>query len=201
MADLITSQDVLNLGPPFSTVFANLPTDEQAALISTASAAVEDFCRRKFTQTTYTETYDGSGIGRIWLRQKPVIAVSAVLINGDALENTYESAWHFNADTGELTRSDGQDDIRFVPWFPRGAGNIQVTYAAGYLDIPLPVKRATILTVRYIYQLGQRTWLEKSESIGDYSYTLMEPVWLFMRPLPPYITGLLANYVQDDGPL
>jgi hypothetical protein len=199
MADLITAAQVLQTGTPFAKIFAALPAAEQAALVTDASADVEEVCRRTFAQQTYDETYDGSGTARIWLRQKPVVAVSAVYINGDALDNTFLSAWSFDRDTGELARGDGQDDERFAPWFPRGRRNIRVVYAAGYLTVPRTVQRAVIFTVQYLWQRGVRNGLYKSESIGKYSYELVEP--LPGQLLPGYMMQLLNNYVQDDGPL
>jgi hypothetical protein len=200
VSDLITIGQVTQIGPPFAAVFAGLPAAEQQALVSDASAVVEDWCRRIFAQQTYTETYDGEGLPRIWLRQRPVLAVAAVLVNGDALDNTYLSAWMFNGDTGMLIRGNGLDDDRFPAWFPRGSRNIQVTYSAGYLTVPRPVQRATILAVRYLYEMGRRTWFALSETIGDYSYT-QAALPTMTYALPPAITGLLAPYVQDDGPL
>jgi hypothetical protein len=179
--------------------FAKLVAQEQADLIADASAAVQQWCRRQILEQTYTETYDGTGLGRIWLNVRPVIAVAAVLINGDPVDNTYGTAWYFKADTGELGRGSGQDDRRFQAWFPRGSRNIQVTYAAGYQTVPNSVKRATIFVVRWLYDSGRQSWAMSSETIGDYSYTL-NPM-LANAPLPPPAISLLTPYVQDDGPL
>ncbi len=179
--------------------FSGLPQQEQTDLIADASAAVQNWCRRNFGQLTYTEQYDGSGLGRIWLAQRPVLAVAQVLVNGDALDNTYGTAFYFVPETGELGRGSGQDDRRFQAWFPKGSRNIQVTYSAGYLDIPSPVKRATIITCRWLYDSARIDYVTQSESIGDYSYT-QNPLVTGMF-LPPAAVALLAPYVQDDGPL
>lgn len=199
MADLITQDQIAAIGKPFGPVYSALADSERAALITDASAAVESFCRRTFGQQSYVETYDGRNLPRVWLRQLPVIAVAAVSVNGEVLDNTYGDAWSFDSGTGELRRGSGHDDVRFAAWFPAGRGNVQVTYTAGYLEIPPAVQRATILTVRYLYELGRKDWLAQSESIGDYSYTLAQTA-LTGAMLPPHVAGLLADWVYDDGP-
>ncbi len=176
--------------------FATLPQQEQTDLICDASLAVQNYVRRNLLQQTFDEFYDGTNLPRIWLRVRPVIAVTAVLINGDALDNTYQSAWYFNPDTGELGRGDGQDDKRFPPWFPTGSCNIEVVYAAGYATVPGPVKRATIMTIHWLYDAGRRSWLYASERIGDYQYTVNTDIDLMI--LPPSAAALLTAYVQDD---
>jgi hypothetical protein len=188
--------DVVDAWPSFTAV----PASRQASLIQRASTRVINHCRRPgFLQNSFDEFHDGRNLPRIWLRQRPVIAVSNVIINGDALDNTFGSGWHFRGDTGELIRGNGQDDTRFVPWFPAGQQNIEVVYSAGFVAVPDPVVEAACWTVKWMYDQGKISGVFRSESIGDYSYTLSDKN--LDQDLPPHIAAMLVDYVQDDGPL
>src|SRR5438309_9707461 len=49
-----------------------------AQLISSASKAVQRYCRRDFVQTAYDELYNGNGNRRLHLRQYPLVSVQSV---------------------------------------------------------------------------------------------------------------------------
>ncbi|GIW79439.1 MAG: hypothetical protein KatS3mg105_1246 [Gemmatales bacterium] len=74
MADLITL-DRARQNLPAST---NDDEPVIATLITSASRAVERFCRRVFVATPFDETYDGTGETRLYLRQFPVIRIDRV---------------------------------------------------------------------------------------------------------------------------
>ncbi len=196
MADelLCTAQNVSDAW----AAFGSLPVGEQTQLIATASQHIINFCRRPFfAQHMETEYLDGKNQSHLWLSLKPVISVAAVSINGEPLDNTAGDAWTFVPGTGKLLRGTGKQDDRFARSWPSGTGNIAVTYWAGFATVPDPVVRAAIMTVRWIYEQGKRPGIYASESIGDYSYSLNQT--FLKMPLPDYIAGLLANYVQDDA--
>lgn len=175
--------------------FAALDSSEQSALVSAAMASVESYCRRSFELGTVTETFSGRNSPRIWLSVRPVISVSAVTINGDALDNSQGDAWVFDAGRGELVRGNGQDAARFSGWFPRGTDNVSVTYSGGYATVPGPVVRAGIIIARWLSEASRNAGLYSQERIGDYSYVLNTALG---GTLPPGAAGLLAPYVQDD---
>jgi hypothetical protein len=62
----------------------NLPsvtTADDAAIntmISSASRAIQRYCRRDFTSTSYDELYNGNGDRRLMLRQYPLLGVQSV---------------------------------------------------------------------------------------------------------------------------
>jgi hypothetical protein len=179
--------------------FGKLPQQEQADLIADASEAVRNYVRRPLLERTYVETYDGTGLGRIRLRKLPVTAIGGVVVNGEALDNATGDGWSFDRETGELRRGDGRDDVRFAPWFPKGRGNIEVTYSAGYQQVPGPVKRATILTMRWLREAVLISLFAQSESIGNYSYTRgVGTQFLAVAGLPAFAASLLEPYVIDD---
>jgi hypothetical protein len=188
--------DVLGAWPAYGL----LPATEQTSLINTASQKILNFCRRSyFTQQSVIETLDGTNLSRVWLSQRPVITVATVTINGTALDNTYGDAWTFKPSTGELLRGDGEDDSRFVPWFPKGKQNVVVQYWAGFTTVPDPIIRATIWAVRWLHEQSKISGVFSAERIGDYSYNLNASAQ--SMTLPTHIAGLCADYVQDDGPI
>jgi hypothetical protein len=194
---LCQPSDVLAAWPQFG----QLPGPEQTALIEAASTEIINFCRRPgFVQATYDEFYDGPQGPRLWLKQVPVLQVAAVQVNGTALDNTLGSAWHFKASTGELIRGRGSDFVRFGAYWPAGQGNIEVVYSAGFTEYPEDLVRAAILMVRWLHSITKRPMIYDSESIGDYSFKLIDARLLFSA-IPGYIQALLNPYAIDDGPM
>src|SRR5262249_45316240 len=59
-----------------SAVAADDPTIN--LLITSASKAIQKYCRRDFTSTSYDELYNGNGNRRLVLRQYPLISVQSV---------------------------------------------------------------------------------------------------------------------------
>src|SRR4051794_7015573 len=126
MADLIAAADVTAAVPALAA------SPDLADLIADASAAVEDYCGREFQGVAAaTETYDGTGLARLFLARRPVVAVTAVAIDGTALDNTDGQAWSSDPDTGELRRGPGHSDVAFPARFPAGLRNVSVAYSAG----------------------------------------------------------------------
>lgn len=191
MADLVTSSQVLAAWPGF----AKLDSGEQSALVTQASRAVEEWCKRTFAVATYTDYLNGKNRSRVWLRNLPVISITSVTANGTLIDNTGGNAYLFVPETGALIRGTNMDDPQQGPWWPWGTRNIVVVYSAGYASVPDTVQRATILTIKNLYEvLKTSVGPVQSEKIGDYQYTLATPSY---QAVPPIAAGLLANYVLD----
>lgn len=189
--DLVTTAEVASSWPGFS----KLPATEQAALISEASQAIEDYCRRSFGSGVVTETQDGSGWGRIWLRRRPVISVTSVTVNQTAYTNSGGTDWQVNLRTGELVRGSGLSDSRFASPFPRGTNNVVIIYTYGFAAVPSPVKRACRIVIRQMSEATKVAGVYTSERIGDYQYQL-DPTRQYA--IPDAALRLLASYVVDD---
>lgn len=179
--------------------FANLSASAQARKINAASREADKFCRRPFgfSQQSVTETFSGRNNARLYLRLRPVITVSAVTVNQCPLDNTYGDAWTFTPDTGLLVRGQGLDDTRFVPWWPSGEANIQVTYWGGYAAYPDDLVMGTAYMVRYLHEQGRVPGVYASESIGGWSGTL-NPRALEMT-VPPHVAARWAEFVIEDA--
>jgi hypothetical protein len=99
--------------------------DLQIGMLLSAEAIVENYLGYNPVETIYTEFFDGSGRGVLRLRARPVRAVTLVEANGvprDPLEFCFDGRTEF------LTWKNGV--------FPEGAGNVKVTYVAGYNNTP-----------------------------------------------------------------
>lgn len=143
-------------------------------LITAASAAVETYTARKFTQDSYTELYDGTGLPHLVLRQAPVASVTSVKLDGQELPADDYAVY---GQTGVLRRKTG--------YWPEGVQNIEVSYTAGYASVPPDVEQAAILLVAAWYKTD----------ISDFSNLLSEAGGV-IRPeaMPSRVRALLEPY-------
>ncbi len=186
MADLITASDVAAV-PELSALSGRA---DLASMISAASELVEAWTGRPLTRTSAAEAYDGTGKPRLWLRRTPVASVASVVIEGTALDNTDGKAWTLDGQTGRLVLGDGRDDPALGPTWPRGSGNIVVTYTGGPSPTPERAKRACLALLKTAVDVVRRSGAYQAESIGDYSYTLAD---LGSGAAPPAVAVWLAG--------
>lgn len=156
--------------------------------IAEAEAGVKTFLRgRNLARTTYTnEYYDGPGRQTLILRQRPVTSVSDVRVDQNGRSGQASGAFSSNsvwtAGTDYFVRRQTEDEanpgeliaVRFGLW-PRGIGNIRVTYVAGYQNqnMPKDVQLAVHLLVSRIAEDAEHGRPVMSERLGSYSYTLL----------------------------
>jgi len=167
MPDLVTAAEVADAWPAFGSV----PSYQQPGLIRDASAIIAAAVGVDFVPTSYVERIDGRNLPRIWLAHRPVLSVSSVAVSGEVLA---PADYTLDPGAGELLRGDGSYEPRFAQMWPSGRRNIEVSYQAGYATVPDDVKRACILTIRYHAGIVAVSGAFKSESIGDYSYTIAD---------------------------
>jgi hypothetical protein len=179
--------------------FAALPANAQTLLINSASKKIDQTCRRPFglAQQSITEVKSGRNTAALWLKLLPVVSVQAITLNGTALDNTFGDAWTFHPGTGKVVRGDGQDDTRFVPWWPAGEENIIVQYWGGYSPIPDEIVLGTAYLVRYYYERGKVSGIYSQEAIADWSGTLN--AMNLTGAVPEHVMALIADYVIDDA--
>jgi len=164
--------------------------------ITSASSAVESFCRRTFASTAHTETRDGTGLDHIYLWETPITALTSVTITdtSDGSEDSISTdEFQYDEDTGKL---------RFKPWtdgasrvwdyFPSGFQNLSIAYTAGYSTIPEVVQEATAQLAAAYANTGNRDASMQSESIGGYSYTIAATVGA--GGIPKAVAAMLAPY-------
>ena len=129
--------------------------DVIAALITPASEAIENFCRREFDETSHTEYFDGLDKDRIVLSHRPVTAVSGLW---DDPSRDFDDA--SLVDTDEYVIDEERGIIRLLAGaFSDGVRNVKVTYTGGYATIPKDVAQACVMLVA--------AWLHRGREGAD----------------------------------
>lgn len=147
----------------------------------------------------YTEKYDGTGGFRQFLRNWPIRSVSRVLINGST---SYESTgfgmagWMIDSSQKSLVMRppSRSSRARGCGGFSEGIQNIEVTYTAGYVQIPPDVIRAATQMVGVNYRRTE--WLDfasKSTSNNGITGTTSYRSWA----IPPEVKAVMNLYTRD----
>jgi len=97
-----------------------------ARLITAASGWVPTYLSRSIVPQQYSDTYNGSGTTRQYLRNRPVVTVTSLLVDGVAIQPSTPPP----LGNGYLF----DDSMVYLVWgnFPMFAQNVQVTYIAGF---------------------------------------------------------------------
>lgn len=98
--------------------------------LAAASAYMEKRIGRLLGQATYTKRLDGNGTPVLVLPYWPATAITNLTVNGGAWTVMLDA----DTDTGQQCTIDGSGRMllaRSYP-FPRGIGNVQVTWTAGF---------------------------------------------------------------------
>jgi uncharacterized phiE125 gp8 family phage protein len=142
------------------------------SLLQAASAFVEHYCDRSFLSAAYTETISGKGTHVLYLRQRPVTAITSVVItdSSGATETVPASDYALRAEAARL---------ELLPYFvgiygtfPPGRLNVAVAYTAGYAvgSIPDDLQEAVIQVTLQMHGLSNRKDAAiASETLGTYS--------------------------------
>jgi hypothetical protein len=122
MSELVTLKKVKS----FLKITTTANDELLNSLIVQYSTLIESYCKRKFSKAEYTETYDGTGSPRLFLKQYPIGSVSSLSVD----EITCDSAdYVIYADEGIIELVDGS-------LFTKDKLNVAITYEAGYEEIP-----------------------------------------------------------------
>lgn len=151
-------------------------------LVAAVDGIVEDYCGRRFADTTYTDYFDGQlNQRRLLLPNYPIISVTSV---HDDTDRTFGSDTLVSADDYTFKTGEDSDGIIYfhATTLGRGMKNIKVVYRAGYATIPKPLARAADLIVASIYNRRKGAG-RTSESLGNFSYSAGPDVWGDALPL------------------
>lgn len=137
MADYFTLVEFRDL--PDMSDAARYPNARVEAAAAYFTTIVEREVKASMVVRTFTDTFDGSGTGRLVLRQPFVRSLTSVTVDGAVVSTsllTFESA-------GLLRYLDG------TAWSDANIANVSVTYTAGkYATCPPDVKDAVMWAVR-----------------------------------------------------
>jgi hypothetical protein len=192
VGDLCQLADVQAWLPSAPT--ASPGVDLISQLITAASRAICAYCGRgQFTLTSYTDTYDGAGKTWMLLRQWPVLSITAIALTQCGVTTTVTDPTTFQLEAP--IPAGGAQRLTLVSphlYFPRGRGNVQITYQAGYATVPPEVAQACIEAVGEAYQrrnrIGQTSVSSQGQTTVAFSQSDLNAAAKAM--LEPYIRRL-----------
>ena len=156
------------------------------------------------TVQTYTETQDGNGGARLFLRNSPITSVTSVNVGNYAIPqstNVASNGWFIEDSKKSLALRYSRNNYStqvptgLYPYqFMRGIGNIIVVYSAGYTAVPFDLQEAVMKAVGVNYH--RKDWIDlasKTLSAGQgVSGSTVYHKWI----LPPEIIMVLDRYTR-----
>lgn len=177
--DLTTLANVkAYLSPPLTT-----STDDAllSRLITAASQFIQSWLNRAIATASYTDTRNGTGGMRLFLRNRPVTAIASVTIDGVAIPASSPPP------LGAGYLFDDSSVYLIGRAFTKGLQNVVVQYSAGYATTPPEIEQACIGLVALRYKERDR--------IGQVSKNLAgETVSFQQKDMPADIATLLDQY-------
>lgn len=146
-------------------------TDEFfTTLITRASKAAVQFCRREFAKEQVKETIHGTGTARLWLERMPLVSITSVTYEGTAVDaDEYAIERHGKGTVlreNKWTLNTYGDDIPKPDW--------EITYWAGWAlpsqldrDLPEDIEQACIEMVKTWYYARCRDGSLRTEEVVD----------------------------------
>lgn len=152
-------------------------------LLAGVEAGVLLYLGRNIESAAATEYYDGSGREALALRRRPVTAVASVYLDSDGVYGQQSGAFASDTlltvgdDYGTRNLEENERNpallVRRGGVWPVGAGNIKVTYTAGYTTVPADIALAVHMTCAVIRESKTNGLPMQSETLGRYSYSLL----------------------------
>jgi uncharacterized phiE125 gp8 family phage protein len=192
LVDLTTLADVKE----FLGITSTTNDDLLQMLITAESDYIATWCNRKLVQQTITETRDGSGSDRMMFREYPVSAVASVTMDGNPVpaSATPQNGYGYYFTSRILM-------LRYGWGWCMGAGNVQITYTAGYASgsIPQALAQAAAELTAYRYKQKDRIAIAGGQSIDGQSVQYGGggrdgKSGANMGDMPEYVQTLLQNY-------
>jgi hypothetical protein len=150
------------------------------AMIDEAKEIIDDYCGRSFNKTaSATKYYDGDG-AILWIDD--LVTLTSIALDEDG-DGTYESTlvatdyilYPLNAAQKTSVRISSNSNYgSFAQGVRQG---VKIVGVWGYATIPLPIQRMAKKIVIALYN-NRTLGGKKSETLGDYSYTLGDLVTL-----------------------
>lgn len=164
------------------------------SLLDRVSQMVEAHCDRVFAVETVREDFrEDCGLLYLPLTRYPVIGVSAVTVDGEALVGDIADLVEIDKEKGRLYRMDSSADL--IQW---ETGRISITYQAGYSVMPGNLREAVMRLAKYGNSGRTRDPAIKGERFleGLYAYDLFNASSESSGGMPTDVAGLLAPYLR-----
>jgi len=141
-------------------------------ILEGVSSAIETDLGRPIALGTYSEIFDidNDYTDEINLKNYPVNSVVALTDNGVLLTHNTHYYW---TTYGYIMRLPKSSMLNESGYFTVGARKVEVTYVAGYAEIPSDIQLITKKIVGQVYE-NREGGSFQHEKIGDYSYSLLE---------------------------
>jgi hypothetical protein len=128
--------------------------DLLTGLITAASGWIEDYLERTIALMSYSQYFNGPGGYALLLPEYPVVAVSAVSIDGIVIPVAPPPGPNQSSIIGYLF-DDSAVYLRGYR-FTRGVQNVAISWQAGYATVPVAVAQAAIELVSLRYKERDR---------------------------------------------
>ena len=159
-------------------------TDEAllTRLLTAESTFIETWCSRIFSPTDYVETRDGNGQSRMSPQCWPMLSIASVVVDGTAIPAAVGATGSGYFIVGKSIQLRGYS-------FTRGAGNVVLSYNAGFATIPADVQQAAIELAAMRYRERDRVGMSSISGAG-------ETTSFITRDMPASVLTLLGQYKQ-----
>ncbi len=177
--DLTTLANVkAYLSPPLATTADDALLSR---LVTATSQFIQTWLNRTIASASYADTRNGTGGTILFLRNRPVTAVTSVMVDGVTIAPSAPPP------TGAGFLFDDSAVYLVGYCFTKGAQNVVVAYTAGYAATPPEIEQACIALVVLRYKERDR--------IGQASKNLAgETVSFQQKDMPADVATLLDQY-------
>lgn len=161
--------------------------------ISAYSQLIASWCSRNFVSASYSDVYDGHGGARLMTKNWPITAVSSLSVDGRAITaatSVLGAGYQFNDRSVILNGCDQ---------FCRGLQNIQISYTAGFVTIPMDLQMACLEWMKSAYLSRMRDDGIISRRAGDTEekYSAGGAITILngeAAPMPASVYAVLSQY-------
>lgn len=158
---------------------------------------------------TFNETYDGNGTSTLFLRQRPIVSITQLMVNTVIVPQSTQvniPGWVVADDAARLIiRPAG------LPWgqgwnggvgiyrqgyagwgwaYQQGLQNIQVSYTAGYTMTPWDIQQKVTQLVAINYK--RRDWIDQQSQVLQGAGNIRYRDWEF----PPEVENCIRRYMR-----
>lgn len=156
-------------------------------LISAYSAAVVNFLGRNPVSATYTAKYHGTGTSQLFLKNSPITAVTALIINGASVPASNGVSFGYVFDNhcisliGGSSYNSGLESLPSLSpaFFPRGNQNVVITYTAGVSANSAAyaaISQLALEAVAKSYKMKERIGQKSEGAVGQ--STIFDKNWI-----------------------
>jgi hypothetical protein len=172
-----------------------LTTQEITALelaANAASAQIQKYCDFTFVSGSYTEVWDGAANDELIPREAPVTAITSLKF---AANGVFTPESIIPAELYCIGFKGSSVVLRNGMLTPRGRGNVELIYTAGYATIPADLQLAALRQLQYLYkQIGKGDGMLGLKMISKMNEAQSKDDSLGNSGLITEVEGMLKSY-------